>query len=91
MFYLDLLRFSCIIKEKMHNKIRYENMMPIKCALYLCTDASDRKMDAKFVISDPENPGYSFIRKKFLRGGATLVQECQNFDVSHNFIVMSHN
>ena len=53
-------------------------MMPVKCALYLCTDTSDRKM-AKFVISDPENPGYSFIRKKFLRGGATLVQECQNF------------
>ena len=51
----------------------------VKLPSDLGTDASDRKMDVEFVISDPENPqvAISNLLEKFFWGGATLVQECR--------------
>ena len=54
-----------------------------KNASYLGTDASDRKMDIKFVFSDPKNFQKRIFRKnKFFWGGPTLRKECL---INHSF------
>ena len=44
-----------------------------KSALYLCIDASDRKINAKFVISDPKNSWIAIYRKKIFKGWRELL------------------